>query len=233
MKPFTPTPRSARRQGFTMVEIALCIGIIGFALVAIIGVLPTGIRVQQENREDTLINQDAQYLVEAIRSGVTGTFSNDLTNRVDEIRFGTTNHVLGNGPDQFSSGFEIVGILSRPLVSQRAVVRNISGPASDLSPVNPSKDFAFKYALFIDLQPSVRRLAVVEPNVWYPVSTNFVFVTNHYELHLDFRWPVLPNGNTGNGQKSFRTLLSGRLIDTNAPGIGAPVYHFVPQNYLP
>src|SRR5213078_3899054 len=61
---------NARRAdaGFTMVEIALCLAIIAFALVAIIGVLPTGMRVQKENREDTIINQDGMFLVEAIRS---------------------------------------------------------------------------------------------------------------------------------------------------------------------
>src|SRR5436190_18277631 len=40
--------------GFTMIEIALCIAIIGFALVAIIGILPAGMQVQKDNREDTV-----------------------------------------------------------------------------------------------------------------------------------------------------------------------------------
>jgi len=34
-------------RAFTMIEIALCLAIIGFALVAIIGVLPTGMGVQK------------------------------------------------------------------------------------------------------------------------------------------------------------------------------------------
>src|SRR6266513_839727 len=61
----------ARRHtaGFTMVEIALCLAIIGFALVAIIGILPSGMNVQKDNREETIIRQDAMYLMEAIRSG--------------------------------------------------------------------------------------------------------------------------------------------------------------------
>lgn len=57
------------RAGFTMVEIALCLGVIAIALVAIIGVLPTGLRVQQENREDTILNQDGRLLIDLMRTG--------------------------------------------------------------------------------------------------------------------------------------------------------------------
>src|SRR5665647_1612048 len=52
---------------FTMVEIAICLAIIGFALVAIIGVLPLGMNTQRDNREETIINQDATVLLEAVR----------------------------------------------------------------------------------------------------------------------------------------------------------------------
>ena len=38
-----------------MIEIALCLAIIGFALVAIIGILPAGMQVQKDNREDTIV----------------------------------------------------------------------------------------------------------------------------------------------------------------------------------
>src|SRR5580698_8433458 len=64
--------KEERRQGeraFTMIEIAIAIGVIGFALVAIIGILPAGLNVQKDNREDTLISQDAPYFLEAIRNG--------------------------------------------------------------------------------------------------------------------------------------------------------------------
>src|SRR6266516_2625531 len=45
-------------NGFTMVEIAIAVAVIAFALVAIIGILPAGLQVQKENREDTLMAQD-------------------------------------------------------------------------------------------------------------------------------------------------------------------------------
>ncbi len=76
-----------------MVEIAISLAIIGFALVAIIGVLPIGMNVQRENREETIINQDASVWFDAIRGGARGL--DDLTNYVDAI----TNVVTAFNPD--------------------------------------------------------------------------------------------------------------------------------------
>jgi prepilin-type N-terminal cleavage/methylation domain-containing protein len=73
-------PSTRGRSGFTMIEIAICLAIIGVALVAIIGVLPLGMHTQRENREETVVNQDASILLEAIRNGATG--QDDLTNYV-------------------------------------------------------------------------------------------------------------------------------------------------------
>jgi REP element-mobilizing transposase RayT/type II secretory pathway pseudopilin PulG len=69
--------------GFTMMEIAISLAIIGIALVAIIGVLPIGMNVQQDNRQETIINQDAAVLVEDLRNGSIGV--DELTNYVFAI----------------------------------------------------------------------------------------------------------------------------------------------------
>ncbi len=76
---------SVRRRvaAFTMVEIALCIAIVAIAMVAIMGVMPTGLSVQQQNREDTVIDQEAQILIDTIRSGAMR--FDELTNYVDYI----------------------------------------------------------------------------------------------------------------------------------------------------
>jgi len=134
--------RSGER-GFTMVEIALCLAIIGFALVAIIGVLPIGMSVQKDNRESTIINFDAKNLVEAIRSGGKG--FDDLTNYIVQIDItnasydykgnlipksvvrshfaNVTNNIfqhftiLGSvniDTNFLTNGYNIVGLLSRP-----------------------------------------------------------------------------------------------------------------------
>src|ERR1039458_6292810 len=74
---------SPSQRAFTMVEIAISLAIIGFAMVAIIGVLPIGMTVQKDNREETVINQDATVFMNAIRNGARGL--DDLTNYVTAI----------------------------------------------------------------------------------------------------------------------------------------------------
>jgi type II secretory pathway pseudopilin PulG len=80
--------RAARLSAFTMIEIAISLAVIGFALVAIIGILPTGLNVQRDNREQTIINQDLTVFMDAIRNGSMGL--DDLTNYVTAITNYTT-----------------------------------------------------------------------------------------------------------------------------------------------
>jgi type II secretory pathway pseudopilin PulG len=95
---FPPRPQpnaSSLASGFTMIEIALCLAIIGFALVAIIGVLPLGMNTQRNTREETIIGQDATMLLEAIRNGERGL--DDLTNNVYAIVVTNGNAVNNSG----------------------------------------------------------------------------------------------------------------------------------------
>src|ERR1043165_3280979 len=89
--------RSARGPAaFTMVEIALALAVIGFALVAILGILPMGMDVQKDNRRETIINQDANFLIETIRGGARGV--DDLPNYVMVItNYWTRYEILPNG----------------------------------------------------------------------------------------------------------------------------------------
>ncbi len=123
-------------RAFTMVEIALSLAIIGIGMIAIIGVLPRGLKVQRENREETIISQDATVWLNAIRSGARG--YDDLTNYVDAITNIVTEYDRnGNvieGPHRFgytwsqctfnttelppidviTNGYRIVGLLTTP-----------------------------------------------------------------------------------------------------------------------
>jgi type II secretory pathway pseudopilin PulG len=74
------------QAAFTMMEIAISLAIIGIALVAIVGVLPIGMNVQQDNRQETIINADAAVLIEDLRNGSIA--MDELTNYV----FGITNN---------------------------------------------------------------------------------------------------------------------------------------------
>ncbi len=84
------TPYLRRTEAFTLIEIAISLAVIAFALVAIIGILPTGMNVQKENREETIINQDATVFMNAIRRGAKG--ADDLTNYVTAIRRAVTQY---------------------------------------------------------------------------------------------------------------------------------------------
>ena len=124
--------------GFTMVEIAICLAIIGIALVAIIGVLPIGINVQKENRQETLVDQDAAVLLENIRNGARGL--DDLTNYVVGItnywaQYNQNGVVQNSGVNGYTyanftvttpystgsrltNGANIIGILTTPLFTE-------------------------------------------------------------------------------------------------------------------
>lgn len=63
-------PRS--EHAFTMVEIVLSLAIIAVALVAIIGVLPIGLNVQSDNKEESIINADAAIWMQFLTKGAQG-----------------------------------------------------------------------------------------------------------------------------------------------------------------
>jgi prepilin-type N-terminal cleavage/methylation domain-containing protein len=138
MKLFPLAIRRAR-SAFTMVEIAICLAIIGIALVGIIGVLPYGLNTERDTREETIINQDVATLLPIITQGMRG--ADDLTNYVYAITnywtlYNADGTVNGSGVNgytygnvaaiaspypatpyaavQITNGANIVGILSTP-----------------------------------------------------------------------------------------------------------------------
>ncbi len=174
------------KGGFTMVEIAIAIAVIAFALVAIVSILPTGLQVQRDNREETIINNDGMYWLEAIRSGNAGSY--ELANFVESVTDNTTGQVFSN-----LTTLEILGRLSvNQKPEPRAKVRAITGAAIE----RDHNSIGFEYFLDSRLKPSGRN-------------------TNMFDLWVVLRWPVLQNGNVGNGKKTFHTLVSGHVIQTN------------------
>jgi prepilin-type N-terminal cleavage/methylation domain-containing protein len=127
----SPRHFRASQAAFTMMEIAICLAIIGIALLGIIRVLPIGMNVQKDNRESTVINQDATIFIEAIRNGERG--SDDLTNYVYGItnywaQFNANGALISSGTSGYdyygsfptpplfpiNKGSRIVGLLSTP-----------------------------------------------------------------------------------------------------------------------
>src|ERR1035437_4208425 len=202
-------------RAFTMIEIAISLAVIGFALVAILGVLPLGMNVQKENREETIINQDATVFLSALRNGAQG--MDDLTNYILAI----TNYqaiykhlhgppsdrntnwytLTSSGPSPgfaLNSGSRIVGLLSTPkyiplasgfLYSNYVVaaVRSLSGPVSDKFPQTNAalQDLAFSYRLISEVVTF--GTTFYNQNWSNPMSPNLS--NNLHEVRLTFRWP--------------------------------------------
>jgi type II secretory pathway pseudopilin PulG len=199
--------RTPGKGAFTLIEIAICLGIIGFALVAIIGILPAGLQVQRDNKEDTIINQEGTYLLEAIRNG-----AEELTNlaeRVDSIELknidtGYIQNVMTTAPR------EVVGRLGTPSEYEtnevRAIFRAGVGAVGDAQ-----SDVAFKY------QVTVRNYPCVTSSPYNPVLVRNAVSNRLRDIRLDVRWPVLPNGKLGTGRQIFRTQASGTLVPDPEP----------------
>lgn len=245
------TLRSPSRPGvaaFTMVEIALCLAIVGFALVAIIGVLPAGLNVQKENREETIISQDASLLLNALRGSDRG--NDELTNLFERITVTRTlYHTNGSiramdpivGEPARANGAlvdltdpaAIIGLLSIPryqfgqsgIISNHIVafVRAASGAATEkVTRNNPVRDLSFGYRLVSEVTP---------PNLTdyfgiYGSEVGSAFARNLHDVRLVFAWPLIPPldpnlgmpTNFGTARLIFRTQVSGAVGAFPIPG---------------
>ncbi len=178
-------------RAFTMIEIAISLAVIGFALVAIVGILPRGLNVQKDNRTDTVINQDGPYLMEAIRSGADQL--NYLTNHVESIAVsygGALPVIYTNSPGavapfngSMTNGYIILGLLSTPKFfyatngtrstnSVVAHVRALTGTAVEQG--GTTREFAFRYQVSSEIVP----FTFFQEN-----STNWTAYTNGYPEH--------------------------------------------------
>jgi type II secretory pathway pseudopilin PulG len=233
-------------SAFTMVEIAISLAIIGFALVAIIAALPLGMRIQRDNRETTVINQDATIFLDAIRGGARGL--DDLTNYVFMIT--NTYARPGVAYSNFTGGAEIIGLLGTPefvdtnlqsttpanaAYSNRMVafVYSMSGPAVE-KPPQPNgsliRQSSFSYGLVCENMPVAMDTNTTSSAYGVNLAANL------HELRLTFLWPLLPNSQPpkvfyGSGLQTYRALVAGQqVLDTNrAPNVN--LYFFQSQSF--
>jgi len=175
VNPVHPVKRS--QSGFTMIEIAIAVGVIGLGMVTVIGILPKGMNVQKDNREDTIISQDAPYFLNAIRNGEMRTNNNILANYVESITVVSSNYdgvattiygnpLLTNGGIYFlTNDMNIIGCLSTPEYDPRlldakgvlitnqvtAIVHAMTGSAIQQNGANLAT--AFRYQLTVENVP--------------------------------------------------------------------------------
>ena len=247
---------SRRTAAFTLVEIAISLAIIGIALVGILAALPKGLQIQRDNREKTVINQDATVFMEAIRGGAHG--ADDLTNYVFMITNTYAHAVYSNpflisgGPNPIlTSGEMIVGLLSAPefvdsnfvsTIPANAVASNrmvaftysLSGPAVEKPPQLGSslvRQSSFSYGLICENVP-----VPMDPYAATNSAYGAQLAANLRELRLTFLWSLLPDSQPprihyGTGHQTYRTMVAGRqVLDTNtAPGVN--LYFFQSQSF--
>jgi len=240
-----------------MIEIAISLAVIGFALVAILGILPIGMGVQKQNREETIINQDASVFLDAIRNGAHGLDSLTnyvirITNSISVCRRGiwtkAQDYVYTPEPSSFyplTTGSRIVGLLSAPgsyqssdgtIVSNRVVAlfRSLSGPASEKYPQDNTavQDLGFSYRLTPEILPYG---TYFDPLYGNPQPQTLQ--SNLYELRLSFRWPLVDTkGKAGPVQQSFRALVGGSIQPKNEINVPTTLpytlYFFQPGTYV-
>ena len=219
--------------GFTMVEVALSIAIIAFAMIAILGVLPTGLEVQKNNREDTVINEDGTYFLELLQNGSEG--DADLEHYVQfiEIRRGGQRQRFSAGNSDLPWNTRtIVGLLSTPRRFENDAVASevfadvyaISGVLSEKSAIlrgnEAARQTAFEYRLKVDIHPYrsyasqslnlLNRMGQTEAGQ-RELNRLRALSDSLYVLRLTFRWPILPDGSVGNEKRTFSTLVAGDL----------------------
>ncbi len=240
--------RSALRaqEAFTLVEIALCIAIVAFALVAIIGVLPTGLEVQKENREETVINQDAQVWADTIRNATTNAAV--LTNNIEWIEFRTitiagttTTNFLGRLYATNLASRQILGAICTPkylysasqtninrtVIKCRSISRPLAMEATNI------QDLTFSYLLTAEVVPLNGHMS--------PFGSPTATTTNLWDLRMTFEWPVLRdatnNSTVGNGRRVIRSMVAARLFQedqANASGVVTnTAWFFQPGTFSP
>jgi type II secretory pathway pseudopilin PulG len=246
--------------GFTMIEIAIAVGVIGFALVAIIGILPRGMNVQKENREDTIVSQDAPYFLNAIRNGEQRTNYNILLNYVESITVSNVNtgatitnintNLISGPPPYLSNDMNIIGLLSFPECDFRytnaanflltnevtAIVRAMTGSALQQNGANSVT--AFRYQLTVEIDPWNFATFNYSPN-YLPgyIATNPVILSNYMNylassLHEVRLKFAWPVLPNGNVGPGRQTY---RSLISSRLGVtnilGAPLWFFEPQLY--
>lgn len=239
-----------------MVEIALSLAIIAIALLAIAGILPAGLQVQKENRQDTIVLEDGNYLLDTIRNGSEGVFT--LSNHVESITIsnapsGTVNTYSADDLGNNWTSERILGLLSTPqwtlfqdpngfrgTNTVFAVVKALSGSALEQSP--GLNEIAFRYRITAELSPyssvyfgqNDRTLAqnlLQMPGGMTELNRQTQLEESLFKLRLTFQWPYRPNNSVGNKELQLSSLVAGSMRVTNDVVTQRKLYFLDPTSF--
>lgn len=208
-------------MGFTMIEIAISLAIVAVAMIAILGILPTGLTVQRENREDTIIDQEAEYYMTIIRNSGMQTGPIDIGSHVHQVFVTRTNHVTGASNTQTYSERSTTGLGFR--WDSRQVVRKLlTTPSWDLGtlPLIPDAEFSPNGGMFIEEENIVK--AVVRAVTGSaannaPANDEGAF---HYEMAVSLHPVITPALFSGYGPDAGPSTVYNNLSNAGPSGQG-------------
>lgn len=234
-------------DAFTMIEVAMSLAIVAFALVAIIGVMPTGLNVQRQNADETIISQDGTYLLEAIRQGTLSANLTQLGTNLTEIDLRSEFNAVGNpstyywtnGVGSPPSIDQLVLHLARPRESENLSIGVATAPitnyvrlrffalSGNMTAVLGNDSDKMQYEVQIEVIAGGSGLS--DPNVFAATNqfTSSFIQGNLHTVKLTYRWPVLPTGRLGSGRKVLLTQFRGYLKPkklTSSPGTFPAAY---------
>jgi type II secretory pathway pseudopilin PulG len=247
------------QSAFTMIEIALSLAVIGIALVAIIGVLPIGMNVQKDNREETIVDQDATVFIQAIRNGMSSPFATDLTNYVyaitnTQVQYpSATVNIYGYNNTYLTNNARIIGLLSTPVYTDNngnpipylingysnhvvVYVHSISGAAVEKPPQDNQLILqdSFGYEIICGNVPVAVDTNSLDTNSFNYSPYSQQLTANLHELRLTFLWPLLSSGNVGAGRQTFRSMVGGQITFSNDTSVtpNQPLYYLQSQSFI-
>ena len=153
-----------KREGFTLVEIALALLVVAIGIVSIMGLFPAGLQSNQQAIEETRVAMFAEDVLNGVKSVIEETPWADVP---DELRTGGV-QLVGSGV--FNSLPEDVTVSTG---SDATTIRF----TSTLSP----EEYVLRYFLELrELQSRYEITLQVWPNGHGPLSAGFVFETEVY-----------------------------------------------------
>lgn len=224
--PFCRNADKAGRRaadGFTMIEIAISLAIVAVAMVAILGILPAGLTVQRENREDTLIDLEAEYYLHLIKNSGMQFGPVNIGSHVDQVTITRTNHLTGISNQVLYNQNLTVG-LGNSWQSRQVIRKLLTTPAWDLSSPDlqyiPDARFTPQNGLVIEEENVVRAVARAiggSGAELTPANSDNAF---RYEMKISIHPVLTPAIFSGYGPNNRNSYVFDDLSNTGPLGQG-------------
>lgn len=134
---------TSRPRGFSLVEVAMALGIFAFAMMGLIGLLPTAVNTHRDAKEDTILAQIKQRLAaevvftEGARLAELHNFSRSFDAEGRELLPSEESRAVYRGRITLES-FRAPGATSDSQTLQRAVIRAVYDPTPNSAIINDS-----------------------------------------------------------------------------------------------